>query len=284
MLAMGKASGLFHLFVGGVEPTEADVFANRTFEQPGHSIHIQNTAAITGSETEYVSFVTDFTDVPEGYTVTNSVGGNTTKTLKMPTAQLSATKTVDGAAPKDGQAFTFQLCDEQGNVLQEKTNDGQTVTFDKIAYSEDDLGADGSDASKHYAVKEKPASNPSYTYDDTVYDVSVNLHKGTDSAGKTVMTATPSYSKGGAVVSSMAFDNKSNTVTVTGSKVWDDDGNRDSRHAGEAASGMPKTGDGSWALVAGAVLAGCAALTIAMAALRRRGTEAAEKKRSHGRS
>lgn len=158
------------------------------------------------------------------------------------------------------------------------------MTFDKIAYSEDDLGADGSDASKHYTVKEKPASDPSYTYDDTVYDVSVNLHKGTDSAGKTVMTATPSYSKGGAVVSSMAFDNKSNTVTVTGSKVWDDDGNRDSRHAGEAASGMPKTGDGSWALVAGAVLAGCAALTIAMAALRRRGTEAAEKKRSHGRS
>ena len=118
--------------------------------------------------------------------------------------EKSVDKTVDGAAPKDGQVFTFPLCDEQGNVLQEKTNDGQTVTFDKIAYSEDDSGADGSDASRHYTVK------------DTV--------------------------------------------------------------------DLPRTDDSPWALVAGAVLAGSAALTIAMATLRRRGTETSEKKRSRARS
>lgn len=118
--------------------------------------------------------------------------------------EKSVGKTVDGAAPKDGQVFTFPLCDEQGNVLQEKTNDGQTVTFDKIAHSEDDLGADGSDASRHYTVK------------DTV--------------------------------------------------------------------DLPKTDDSPWTLVAGAVLAGSAALTIAMATLRRRGTETSEKKRSRARS
>lgn len=118
--------------------------------------------------------------------------------------EKSVDKTVDGAAPKDGQVFTFPLCDEQGNVLQEKTNDGQTVTFDKIAYSEDDLGADGSDASRHHTVK------------DTV--------------------------------------------------------------------DLPKTDDSPWALVAGAVLAGSAALTIAMATLRRRGTETSAKKRSRARS
>ena len=101
--------------------------------------------------------------------------------------EKSVDKTVDGAAPKDGQVFTFLLCDERGNALQEKTNDGQTVTFDKIAYSEDDLGADGSDASRHYTVK------------DTV--------------------------------------------------------------------DLPKTDDSPWALVAGAVLAGSAALAIAMATL-----------------
>lgn len=118
--------------------------------------------------------------------------------------EKSVDKTVDGAAPKDGQVFMFPLCDEQGNVLQEKTNDGQTVTFDKIAYSEDDSGADGSDASRHYTVK------------DTV--------------------------------------------------------------------DLPRTDDSPWALVAGAVLAGSAALTIAMATLRRRGTETSEKKRSRARS
>lgn len=120
------------------------------------------------------------------------------------TTQTSAPVTVDGAAPKDGQVFTFLLCDEQGNVLQEKTNDGQTVTFDKIVYSEDDLGADGSDASRHYTVK--------------------------------------------------------GTVD------------------------LPKTDDSPRALVAGAVLAGSAALAIAMATLRRRGTETSEKKRSRARS
>ena len=198
--------------------------------------------------------------------------------------EKSVDKTVDGAAPKDGQAFTFPLCDEQGDVLQEKTNDGQTVTFDKIAYSEDDLGTDGSDASRRCTVKEKAAGDPFYTYDDTVCDVSAILHKETDSTGRAVMTATPSYSKCGAAVSSMAFDNKSNTVAVTGSKVWDDDGNRGGIRPDSITVDLPRTDDSSWALVAGAVLAGSAALTIAMATLRRRGTETSEKKRSRARS
>lgn len=82
----------------------------------------------------------------------------------------------------------------------------------------------------------------------------------------------------------MAFDNKSNTVAVTGSKVWDDDGNRDGIRPDSITVDLPRTDDSSWALVAGAVLAGSAALTIAMATLRRRGTETSEKKRSRARS
>lgn len=82
----------------------------------------------------------------------------------------------------------------------------------------------------------------------------------------------------------MAFDNKSSTVVVTGSKVWNDDGNRDGIRPDSITVDLLKTDDSPWTLVAGAVLAGSAALTIAMATLRRRSTETSEKKRSRARS
>jgi hypothetical protein len=193
---------------------------NVNYDEASHSVLISNTSAISGSETEYVRFVVDFSDVPEGYTVENSVGGNTTKTLKMPTVQLGATKTVDGAAPGVGQAFTFQLCDEQGEVLQEKQNDGETVSFDKLVYSEDDLAADGSDSTIRYTVKEKAGDNASYAYDGTIYDVAVTLHKEAGADGRTTVTATPSITKAGIPVASMTFDNMSSTTSVPVTKNW----------------------------------------------------------------
>lgn len=189
------------------------------YDEASHSVHVQNTAAISGSQTDYVRFVVDFTDVPEGYTVMNTVGGNTTKTLKMPSVQLSATKTVDGAVPQDGQTFTIQLCDEQGNVLQEKQTVDGSATFDKISYSEDDLAADGGDATIRYTVKEKAGDGTLYTYDDTVYDVAVLLHKQTTD-GITTVTAMPSITKDGASVDAMTFDNKTKTTSVSVTKTW----------------------------------------------------------------
>ena len=200
---------------------------NVTYDAASNSVRITNTAAISGSDTEYVRFVTDFTDVPEGYTVENSVGGNTTKTLKMSSVQLSAEKTIDGAAPADGQTFTFQLCDQQGNVLQEKQNSGSSVNFDKIYYSEDDLNADGSDSTINYTVKELGGTSTDYVYDTSSYDVAVTLHKGTDANGKTTVTATPVITKDGAAASSLTFDNKSNVTSITGTKVWTDGENQD---------------------------------------------------------
>ena len=198
---------------------EADKF-DVSYDEASHSVRISNTSAISGSETEYVRFVVDFSDVPEGHTVENGVGGNTTKTLKMPTVQLDATKTVDGAAPGSGQAFTFQLCDEQGEVLQERQNDGGTVAFDRLSYSEDDLAADGGDSTVRYTVREKAGDSASYTYDDTVYDVAVTLHRETAPDGRTTVTATPSVTKAGVPVASMTFDNRSSATSVAVAKEW----------------------------------------------------------------
>ena len=60
-----------------------EYFSIKQDKDDPQKIHITNTKAIDGSTTTYVRFTVDMTDVPVGYTVKNSVGGNTTKTTKI---------------------------------------------------------------------------------------------------------------------------------------------------------------------------------------------------------
>ncbi len=60
-----------------------EYFSIKQDKDDPQKIHITNTKAIDGSTTTYVRFTVDMTDVPVGYTVENSVGGNTTKTTKI---------------------------------------------------------------------------------------------------------------------------------------------------------------------------------------------------------
>lgn len=80
---------------------------------------------------------------------------------------LNAEKTLDGAAPaKD--AFTFELKDEEGKVLQTKTNDekGQIV-FDELKY--DEVGT------YKYTITEKAGNAANIVYDKSVYTVTVEV-------------------------------------------------------------------------------------------------------------
>ena len=61
---------------------DSDAFEIVQDQDDPQLIHIRNVAAISGSAAEYVRFVCDFSDVPDGYTVRNTVGGNTTATTK----------------------------------------------------------------------------------------------------------------------------------------------------------------------------------------------------------
>lgn len=104
-------------------------------------IHLENTQDISGTTTVYVRFMCDFSNVPVGYTVENTVGGNTTKTKKIGgQAVLTAEKTVDGAEPGADQVFDFELLDADGKVLQTKQNSGREVLFDTLKYGKQDLG------------------------------------------------------------------------------------------------------------------------------------------------
>ena len=141
-----------------------------TYDEAAHTVHMTNTTSISSNDTEYVRFVVDFSDVPMDYTVENCVnGGNTTKTFKMPELDLTAEKTVDGEIPAEGQTFNFQLLDADGNVLQEKQNEGETIKFDSIYYTEDDIGKTFA-----YTVKEVvDGGSDGYTCDPAVYTVTV---------------------------------------------------------------------------------------------------------------
>ncbi len=192
-----------------------------SYDPDAHIVHIRNKQPISGDDTEYVRFVVDFTDVPDGTTVYNSVnGGNTTKTLKMPSVKFHATKTVDGAVPSvslDGK-FKFQLLDADGNVLQTKANSGGDVTFDAIEYKEEDLGKTFT-----YTVREAQSDDAdvanAYQLDEATYTVQVVPTNTTDAQGKEAVVATPVITKDGSSVDTMSFDNTSKTGSLGISKA-----------------------------------------------------------------
>nr|WP_308170179.1 FctA domain-containing protein [Enterococcus innesii] len=95
-------------------------------------------------------------------------------------AVLEASKELTGKA-LSADEFQFQLLDEQGEVLQTKTNDASgKIYFDAIDY--DQAGT------YKYTIREVAGTDSTITYDDTVYHVTVNVE---DQAGQLV--ASPSY-------------------------------------------------------------------------------------------
>ena len=129
----------------------------------------------------YVRFIVDMSNVPVGYTVKNTVGGNTTKTTKYGGGfTLEADKKINGKDNnlKDGQ-FRFQLLDENGKVLQTKTNDSEgNITFDRISYYDGDVGKTFA-----YQVKEAAGNDEHYEYDPSIYSVTVTPNLEKDSKG-----------------------------------------------------------------------------------------------------
>lgn len=86
-------------------------------------------------------------------------------------AVLRAWKLLKGGRNLAEGEFAFELLDEEGNVLQTKANDaGGVVTFDAIAYDEEDAGRDF-----HYAVREVAGDDETVTYDGTTFGYKVSV-------------------------------------------------------------------------------------------------------------
>ena len=103
------------------------------------------------------------------------------------TATPVATKTLNGAAPANGQ-FEFTLStDAEGNsVVEKKANDAQgTVTFSTLTFTPGNLG------DNTYYIREVADNKTGYTYDDAVYKLVYTVSdngKGGIEVSKTTIT------------------------------------------------------------------------------------------------
>lgn len=134
---------------------------------------------------------------------------NETKHAKPISVEIKAKKMMDGAVPTSG-AFTFQLKDEKGRIVQTKKNSGSDVVFDSFEFD--------SAGTYVYELSEQANDNPDIVFDTSTYKIIVSI---TDSNG---LTASVSYEKDG--------------KPYTGTPVFNNETRKGPEH-------LPQTGDGS---------------------------------------
>ncbi len=177
-----------------------DSFETR-YDEVNHVVKIQNVKKVDGSRKRTVTIVTDFSNVPEGADIINTVG-NTVHTIKYKGSLiLSAKKTVNNQTPRPDEVFKFQLTDQSGDVLQEIENgtDG-SIQFESIRFKKEDLNKE-----HVYFVKEF-SDVEGYKKDKTVYKVKVTP---TDSDNDGIMEINPVITKSGDnPVTNMIFNNE----------------------------------------------------------------------------
>lgn len=134
---------------------------------------------------------------------------------------LTATKTLDGIAPK-GSSFVFVLKDENGRIVQTKSNNGDQIFFDTMSFS--------NTGTYKYTVEEVARNDRNINYDGNLYTVIIKVTKSGD------YHAEISYEKNGtAYQGKLVFANTTKssppvivpdnyTVSVSVSKVWKDGG------------------------------------------------------------
>ncbi|MBR3315015.1 MAG: Cna B-type domain-containing protein [Atopobiaceae bacterium] len=199
-------------------------------DDAGNAVETTFTYKVTESACTMDGVTKDATEHEVTVTVTDALDGTLTvvpgenaKTLDFTNTYstqtgvtLGATKTLANRDLKAG-AFTFQLLDAQGKVLDEKENDAEgNVTFDELTYSIPDAGK-----SFTYIIKEvvpEGAKDNLYgcvTYDTHEEQVEVDVTYD-DVAG--VLTATANKD-----AEDIVFANTFETTEIAGHKVWVDD-------------------------------------------------------------
>ena len=99
---------------------------------------------------------------------------------------INAIKTMDGKTPKDG-AFTFQLLDESGKVIETAKNVGREITFGTMTFDKE--------GTYKYKIKEIKGDIKTIAYDTTVYDVIIEVTKNAEGDYEAKLT----YMKNGKV-------------------------------------------------------------------------------------
>ena len=113
-----------------------------------------------------------------------------------------ATKTVNGAEPREDQVYEFTLTDKDGNTILAENEKGE-ITFDALTY-------DLADAGKTYTYMVKEITTPTdlLATDDSTYTVDVTV---TDNQDGT-LDVKPVITKDGETAEKITFENKLTTL------------------------------------------------------------------------
>ena len=134
-----------------------------------------------------------------------------TNEAKKGTAVIEVQKELDGDDVKK-YTFKFQLIDDEGTVIQTKTNDENgLVKFDVIEYTTS-MGT-----YKNYTIKEIKENKVGVIYDEHEEFVTVTISDN----GEDTLLCTPVYDGDGAI-----FENKLEKVDIDVTKTWDDNDNQ----------------------------------------------------------
>lgn len=178
--------------------------------------------------------------------------------LSVATVDLTAEKTLKNGTLEDGQ-FEFTLGDrDSGKAIETVKNDASgNVAFTQLAYSYSDIGK-----TFNYVIKEKAGSDDSITYDETEYNVKVEIK--TADSGKAYADVTKTkvinetetaLGSGDAITFVNTYEKAAGTESTTGTTAGTTTGTTTSTKT----SGT-KTGDDSnmnlWMLLAAMGLAG----------------------------
>ena len=132
-----------------------------------------------------------FTDAEGNALENNAITFNNTYEAAPTSVSLGAAKRLEGRTLEAGE-FTFELKDEDGNVVSKAKNDESgAITFDTISF--DKVGT------YKYTISETAGNDDTITYDDTVYNVTITV---TDSGEGYLTASVDSGDKG------LVFTNK----------------------------------------------------------------------------
>ncbi len=124
------------------------------------------------------------------------------KTRRAATLEIKAEKFMDGNALANEDKYTFALTDADGNVLQETTNNGSEITFDKLTYT--------ATGAYTYYVKEIKGNDTAIIYDGTVHkiEVYVTANENSDTYNVKAILNDTELSGNSVTVNGLKFNNK----------------------------------------------------------------------------
>ena len=191
------------------------------------------TYEVTEAESEGFELigVTGNTGTITGVKKSEAVFTNARKDSLQISTQFEAQKTIRGRALREDEAYSFQLLDADGTLLQEKTNDPSgMVTFDPVVFTASDLPAVAADSNAGkeektmtYRIREVIPSDAadnikdSIKYDTSEYSVSVTLSYNYETGEYAV--SDPVYKAGEEEADAAVFINEE-LCDFEFSKVW----------------------------------------------------------------